>query len=144
MYYRNMVPRNREGSEHAQVCPALTRPVQSIEHTCSCSKLYLFKRPIVEQDMAVSAEIIPLHISSLLFSSTQCSSSTELRAGFTHVLHGGLRESCIYEECISPPLSGSSVLQHIEHGDVLQIHNKKNVPFYLGLPHIDDFKANGM
>ena len=63
----------------------------------------------------------------------------ELRAGFTYVLHGGLRESCIYEECISPPLSGSScsAIQHFEHGDVLKIHNKNMFHFYLGLPHID-------
>ena len=40
------------------------------------------------------------------------------------MLHGRLRDSCIYEVCISPTFSGSSAPQSIELGNALKIHDK--------------------
>ena len=44
-----------------------------------------------------------------------------------------------YASCMSPTLSGSSLLQHVEHGNAIKIHvcNRIIFDFYPGLPHVE-------
>ena len=41
----------------------------------------------------------------------------------------------IFAVCMSPTLNGSFALQHFEHGNAVELHNKIMFNFYPGLPH---------
>ena len=38
---------------------------------------------------------------------------------------------------MNPALHGSSVIQHFQHGNVIEIYNRIIFSFYMGLSHID-------
>ena len=79
--------------------------------------------------------IIRSRISSASLSLTRYSAKLPLGTGL-YALRGHIRYSYIYIACMSPTLSGSSVLQRVKLGDALEIRNGIIFDFYLGLPHI--------
>ena len=50
-----------------------------------------------------------------------------------------------YASCMSPTLSGSSLLQHLEHGNAIKIPvcNRKTFDFYPRLPHVEKNSTKG-
>ena len=52
------------------------------------------------------------------------------------MLHRHIRYSCVYTSCMSPALSGSSVLQLVKLCDALKIRNRIIIDLYPRLPHI--------
>ena len=47
-----------------------------------------------------------------------------------------IRYSCIYEVRMSPTLNGSSVIQHFECSNVIEIRDGITFDFHTGLPHM--------
>ena len=43
----------------------------------------------------------------------------------------------VYAACMSSALNQSSALQHFEHGNAIEIHNRIMFNFYPGMPQID-------